>query len=148
RPPSCSRCPTSWPSAPCPRPGPPVPPSGGRFPWADSTILRRRSTSPPHSPPCTSRSPDSAIKRPRPRSTPRRPPRSCPCRTPCPPRPRPFHPPAQEKAMTATPAESDRVSQVSSSLRNAHVFITGVTGFVGQAVLEKLLSAYPTTRIS
>ncbi|MGH8826084.1 MAG: SDR family oxidoreductase [Jiangellaceae bacterium] len=29
-----------------------------------------------------------------------------------------------------------------------HVLLTGATGFVGQAVLEKLLSAYPTTRVS
>lgn len=33
-------------------------------------------------------------------------------------------------------------------LANAHVLITGVTGFVGQAVLEKLLSAHPGTRVT
>lgn len=33
-------------------------------------------------------------------------------------------------------------------LDGAHVLLTGATGFVGQAVLEKLLSAYPTTRVS
>ncbi|MGO1173675.1 MAG: HAD-IB family phosphatase [Actinomycetaceae bacterium] len=33
-------------------------------------------------------------------------------------------------------------------LSGAHVLITGATGFVGQAVLEKLLSAYPTTRVT
>ena len=35
-----------------------------------------------------------------------------------------------------------------SPLEHAHVLVTGATGFVGQAVVEKLLSAYPTTRIS
>ncbi|HLS50183.1 MAG TPA: SDR family oxidoreductase, partial [Actinomycetaceae bacterium] len=34
------------------------------------------------------------------------------------------------------------------SLDDAHVLITGVTGFVGQAVLERLLSAHPNSRIS
>ncbi|MGC5615519.1 HAD-IB family phosphatase [Georgenia sp. Z1491] len=33
-------------------------------------------------------------------------------------------------------------------LDGAHVLITGATGFVGQAVLERLLSGYPTTRMT
>lgn len=37
---------------------------------------------------------------------------------------------------------------MSEPLRDSHVLLTGATGFVGQAVLEKLLSAYPSTRIS
>ncbi|MPV38707.1 HAD-IB family hydrolase [Georgenia subflava] len=37
---------------------------------------------------------------------------------------------------------------MSQPLDSSHVLLTGGTGFVGQAVLEKLLSAYPTTRIS
>lgn len=35
-----------------------------------------------------------------------------------------------------------------NGLDNAHVLLTGGTGFVGQAVLERLLSSYPTTRVS
>jgi fatty acyl-CoA reductase len=35
-----------------------------------------------------------------------------------------------------------------SGLAGAHVFLTGATGFVGQAVLERLLSSHPDTRIS
>jgi HAD superfamily hydrolase (TIGR01490 family) len=37
---------------------------------------------------------------------------------------------------------------MSDHLDEAHVLLTGATGFVGQAVLEKLLSAHPTTRLS
>lgn len=33
-------------------------------------------------------------------------------------------------------------------LEGAHVLLTGATGFVGQAILERLLSSYPTTRVS
>ncbi|WP_411701087.1 HAD-IB family hydrolase [Conyzicola sp.] len=35
-----------------------------------------------------------------------------------------------------------------AGLAGAHVFLTGATGFVGQAVLERLLSSYPDTRVS
>jgi phosphoserine phosphatase/nucleoside-diphosphate-sugar epimerase len=34
------------------------------------------------------------------------------------------------------------------SLTKEHIFLTGATGFVGQAVLERLLASYPKTRIS
>jgi HAD superfamily hydrolase (TIGR01490 family) len=34
------------------------------------------------------------------------------------------------------------------SLGSAHVLLTGATGFVGQAVLERLLSSHPETRVS
>jgi HAD superfamily hydrolase (TIGR01490 family) len=37
---------------------------------------------------------------------------------------------------------------MSQALHQAHVLLTGATGFVGQAVLEKLLSSYPDTRVS
>lgn len=36
----------------------------------------------------------------------------------------------------------------SPTLTNEHVFLTGGTGFVGQAILERLLSSHPGTRIS
>ena len=35
-----------------------------------------------------------------------------------------------------------------SGLTTEHVFLTGATGFVGQAILERLLSSHPGTRIS
>ncbi len=40
------------------------------------------------------------------------------------------------------------MSQDSDPLDGAHVLLTGATGFLGQAALERLLSAYPNTRIS
>jgi fatty acyl-CoA reductase len=53
----------------------------------------------------------------------------------------------------ATPASAGqpeviRPGSTKTELGSAHIFLTGATGFVGQAVLERLLSSHPGTTIS
>jgi HAD superfamily hydrolase (TIGR01490 family) len=50
----------------------------------------------------------------------------------------------------ASPTEPTTPQEASPgfSLGSSHVLLTGATGFVGQAVLERLLSSHPDTRIS
>jgi fatty acyl-CoA reductase len=44
--------------------------------------------------------------------------------------------------------DAAEVAVAADRLRGAHVLLTGATGFLGQATLEKLLSSYPDTRVS
>lgn len=46
------------------------------------------------------------------------------------------------------PADAGLVDPGPAELDGAHVLITGTTGFVGQALLERLLCSYPHTRLS
>jgi fatty acyl-CoA reductase len=55
---------------------------------------------------------------------------------------------AAPKSAAAPRKKPVLVPQPASSLGSAHVFLTGGTGFVGQAILERLLSSHPGTTIS
>src|SRR6187455_3112886 len=57
--------------------------------------------------------------------------------------------------MTPAPTTTTKASKAAKpakakadGLSNEHIFLTGATGFVGQAVLERLLADYPKTRVS
>ncbi|MGG7465550.1 SDR family oxidoreductase [Plantibacter sp. YIM 135347] len=45
-------------------------------------------------------------------------------------------------------SEASTATRTASPLDGAHVLITGGTGFLGQAILERILSDHPTTRVS
>ncbi|MCU1579969.1 MAG: phosphoserine phosphatase [Rhodoglobus sp.] len=49
---------------------------------------------------------------------------------------------------TTKPRTTTRKVAVAGILTNEHVFLTGGTGFVGQAILERLLSSHPGTRVT
>lgn len=54
-----------------------------------------------------------------------------------------------KKAPARKPRTKPKVDKApSSSLGSSHIFLTGGTGFVGQAILERLLSSHPETTIS
>lgn len=48
----------------------------------------------------------------------------------------------------AKPRTTRKASAAGGTLTNEHVFLTGGTGFVGQAILERLLSSHPGTRMT
>jgi fatty acyl-CoA reductase len=58
---------------------------------------------------------------------------------------------AAEEPPIKTPVRKSRpkaTAMPASSLGSSHIFLTGGTGFVGQAILERLLSSHPDTTIS
>ena len=67
--------------------------------------------------------------------------------TPTPRKPAARTAPARTAPTRKAPAKKPAARPI-SGLDGAHVFLTGATGFVGQAVLERLLVSFPTTRVS
>ncbi|MGA1838707.1 HAD-IB family hydrolase [Herbiconiux sp. 11R-BC] len=53
-----------------------------------------------------------------------------------------------DRTPTDQPRDTGAAPEQPHDLGSAHVLLTGATGFVGQAVLERLLSSHPDTRIS
>jgi len=51
-------------------------------------------------------------------------------------------------AAAAKPAAKASAAKAAQVLTNEHVFLTGGTGFLGQAILERLLSSHPGTRMT
>ena len=56
--------------------------------------------------------------------------------------------PTAPRVAKKTPARKPKKTARPGELTNQHVLLTGATGFVGQAILERLLSTFPDTRIS
>ena len=55
---------------------------------------------------------------------------------------------AKATAAKAAPAAKAAKPGEANSLTNEHILLTGATGFVGQAILERLLSSFPHTTVS
>ena len=56
---------------------------------------------------------------------------------------------ATTRPKTRTPVATPETQPATvPSLGSSHIFLTGGTGFVGQAILERLLSSHPDTTIS
>ncbi|MGZ4136813.1 MAG: HAD-IB family hydrolase [Actinomycetota bacterium] len=53
-----------------------------------------------------------------------------------------------ENQGSSTGARASRATSITKKLAGKKVLVTGVTGFLGQAVLERLLTDFPETRIS
>jgi alcohol-forming fatty acyl-CoA reductase len=54
----------------------------------------------------------------------------------------------QGRAMSSETCSQGRAMSSDDELAGSHVLLTGATGFLGQATLERLLTSYPDTRVS